>query len=117
MFLSKALELSEKILAQLAHMPETAFGNSQNFQRYRAGQRTSAKRRAVHAGMNAGGGFIRYQNRSQGKPRSQRFGYGDHIWFHTVVLVGEVTAGASQATLNLVENEQRSVPLGQLARE
>src|ERR1039457_3255144 len=67
----------------------------------------------MHALCHAFGG----EDGTEWQATRQRLGDRDHIWQHIVVLVGKVASGAAEATLNLVEHEQRAALFGQARGE
>src|ERR1700730_3456580 len=71
-----------------------------------ASQRTTAKSGAVLSGGNRRGEMFFRQERAQRHSRGDRLGDGDDVGNYTEALEGEYLAGASEATLDLVENER-----------
>src|SRR6267378_2354633 len=63
----------------------------------------------MHATRNPLGG----KDGAKRQAASQRLGYGDHVRQHSVVLISKVASGAAEATLNLIEQDQRATFLRQ----
>ncbi len=75
----------------------------------RHGERIATKRRAVHAGRQALGGFFRRQHRAHGEATADAFGNGHDIRRDAGPFMREQLARAAGAGLDLVENEQQAV--------
>ncbi len=81
--------------------------------RHRAGQRVAAEGRAVGPQRERRGDLLAGQHGPDGYAASERFGYRHHVGCHVVPLVGEQPTGASHPALDLVEHQQRLVPVAQ----
>src|SRR2546426_12474834 len=104
-------------MAHLANVVKQAIERSQEFDSDGAGQRPSAECRAVHAGVHSARDAIRRQDRTQRQARRERLGNGYDIWIKAVMLISKISPGSPQATLNFIENQQRSGRLAQLPRQ
>src|SRR5437667_5256082 len=104
-------------MAHLANVVKQAIERSQEFDSDGAGQRPSAECRAVHAGVHSARDAIRRQDRTQRQARRERLGNGYDIWIKAVMLISKISPGSPQATLNFIENQQRSGALAQLPRQ
>src|SRR5271156_658351 len=115
----KFLRESFKALAQFgatfANIREElgAFDGFQKFQSGGADQRSTAEGGAVNArGYACGDGFAG-EDGAERKTGGERLGDEHNVRLARELLVGEVTAGASEAALNFVGNEQCAVLRGQ----
>ena len=83
---------------------------------YGAGQRTSAKGGAVHAGVDGSRRLFRADDRAQWDAARQWLGQRGYVGQNTVVLIGAPLAGTTHSGLNLIGNQQGSRRAGQNAR-
>src|SRR5580698_2931462 len=88
------------------------FDNCQIFEAYAAGKRTSAKSCAVLSGRNRGGEVFFRQKGTERHASRVRLGDGDDVGNHTEALESEQLACASEAALDLVEDERGVVMVG-----
>ena len=84
--------------------------------RDRGGERVAAERRAVLALRVERGGAAERDEAADREPAADALRDGDRVGGDARVLEGEPLAGASGAGLDLVDDEQRAVPVGELAR-
>src|SRR5436309_6376563 len=104
-------------MAHLADVVKQAIERSQKFDRDGASQRTSSECRAVHAGMHAARNAIGREDCAKRQSCGERLGDGHDIGVHAVMLISKISPGSPQATLNFIENQQRSGALAQLPRQ
>src|SRR5438270_12692431 len=104
-------------MTHLANVVKQAIERSQKFDGNSASQWTSAECRAVHAGVHSARDAIRRQDRTQRQARRERLGNGHDVGVHAVMLISKRSPGSPQATLNFIENQQRSGALAQLPRQ
>ena len=79
-------------------------------------QRIAAEGRAVGAGGHALGRFRRRQAGADRKAAAERLGQRHDVGRDAGVLIGEQVAGAADAGLDLVEDQQQPVVVAQLAQ-
>ena len=79
-------------------------------------QRVATHGRAVVARLEGGGRRLFSQHSAHGQPAAQRLGQGKDIRLHAADLVAKQGAGASQAGLHLVKDQQDAVCIAQLAQ-
>jgi len=84
-------------------------------QRGRAGHRVAAERAAVIAPGQCGGGRAEPDAGADRQPAAQPLGQREHIRHHPVGLVREPAAGAADAALDLVDDQQRALGVAHLA--
>ena len=72
-------------------------------------QRIAAKRRAMIAGPECPGHFIRSQERADGYAAGKPLCQGNDIRLHPILLIGKEFAAAADARLNFIKNEQRMI--------
>src|ERR1035437_10078312 len=110
-------ERGVKIFAERAHVLQQFLFLAQELDGHGAGERASAERGPVHAWMYATRNPLGGQDGAEWQTARQRLRDGNHVGRHTIVLVGKMASGAAEATLNLVEHEQRAALLGQARGE
>jgi len=81
-----------------------------------AGERATAEGGAVHAGMDGACGFFSAENCAKGQAAGYGLGDGNYVGLDAVVLVCEPLAGAAEAGLNFVDDEQRAGGSGESTR-
>src|SRR5206468_1387290 len=111
------IQARAKVIAHLADVVKQAIERSQKFDRDGASQRTSSECRAVHAGMHAARNAIGREDCAKRQSCGERLGDGHDIGVHAVMLISKISPGSPQATLNFIENQQRSGALAQLPRQ
>ena len=81
----------------------------------RAGDRVAAERGAVLTRRQEPGGVAEEQRRAERQAAPEALGQGDDVRFHTLGLAREPVAGASDACLDLVDDQERAGGAGDLA--
>ena len=76
----------------------------------------AAEGRGVVAGLEAGGRVVGDEERADREPVREALRERDGVGPHAELLPGEERAGAADAGLHLVEDQQRAVLVGELAR-
>src|SRR5438309_10552571 len=104
-------------MAHLANMVKQAIERLQKFDGDGTGKRPSAECGAVHARMHAGRDAIGREDCAKRQSCGERLGDGHDIGVHAVMLISKISPGSPQATLNFIENQQRSGALAQLPRQ
>ena len=79
-------------------------------------QRIAAEGRAMRAGGHALAGFRRRQTGADRKAAAERLGDGHDVGSDPGMLISEQIAGAANAGLDLVEDQQQAVVVAQLAQ-
>ena len=97
-----------QVAAYLGDIPQQVlfFDDCQIFQRHTTGQRSASEGRAMLSGGDGGGELFARQERAQGQSGGDRLGDGDDVRLHAERLEGEQISGATQTTLDLVEDER-----------
>ena len=92
--------------------------NIHELERHAAGQRSAAEGGAVHAGADGVSRALVGDDHAQGDAAGQGLGGHHDVGKHDGIgeLIGEVLAHAADAALDFVEDQQRIVAIGQLAR-
>src|SRR2546423_9243781 len=88
----------------------------EKFQRGGADQRSAAKGSAMQAGRNASGYRFGSQDCAQRQARGERLGDQNDVRLRRKLLVAKIAAGASEAALNFVGDEQTALLHSQGAR-
>src|SRR5215469_2668853 len=118
MCLLQLLDLFEHVAARLLHMLQQLllFQRLDQLQRNTRRKRSSAKRGSMHAGMNTLCDLLADQQSSKRQSAGNRFGDRDQIGLNSVMLVSEPAAGASEAALDFIGDQQRVVFFRELVR-
>src|SRR5450631_827553 len=106
--LVQRFERRVKIFAESANMLQQLLLLTQKLDGNGAGQRTSTECGPVHTRMHATRNPFGGEDGAERQAARQRFGDGDHVRQHTIVLVGKMASGATEAALNLVKHKQRA---------
>ena len=81
-----------------------------------AGEGVSAEGGAVHAGGDGAGGLFGAEHGAHGDAAGEGLGEGGDVGLDAVVLVGEPLAGAADAGLDLVGEQQGAGGVAEVAR-
>src|SRR5438105_10440215 len=111
------VESGTEVVAHFLKLIEQPVEGAQKFDCDGAGQRSSTERGSVHAGMHSAGDPVSSEQRPQRQACCQRFRDSEDVRLNTVVLVGKIASGTAQAALDLIQDQQRTGAVRQLARD